>query len=142
MDSDYIACGGFNIEDTFSLLTSEKHTENKPITDSKSDLQDSTPYTIKDIKDKLFDALCSHNLIIPKVIRESPSNLTQTKHFDQIGYHQYSDSTITFVTGGVIDFVGAVYKNDSKLEYKLTDHLPMWAVFSSRPDENPKYINP
>jgi len=90
----------------------------------------------------LFKQLRSGGLIVPEDIQNSPSNLTKTKHFDQIGYHQYKDSTINFVKGGTIDFVGAVYRNDKKLKYKLTDHLPMWAVFSAKPDKKLKYINP
>lgn len=119
LDSDYIACGDFNIE----RILKE---------DSKA----------KGDRDKLFGALQSHGLIIPNDIRRSPSNLAQNKHFDQIGYHQYDDSTIEFKKGGIIDFVGAVYKGDSKMKYKLTDHLPVWAVFGTSQDDSPKYINP
>lgn len=118
LDSDYIACGDFNIEKVKENVDSENPLE------------------------KLFSALQSKGLIIPPEIRSSPSNLTKTKHFDQIGFHKYKDSTISFRTGGVIDFVGAVYAGDSKLRYKLTDHLPMWAVFDTKPDKKPKYINP
>ena len=84
----------------------------------------------------------SKGLIVEDKIKESPSNLAKNRHFDQIAYHQYDDSTIKFVDGGVIDFVGAVYRGDSKLRYKLTDHLPMWAVFETEEDKKPKYINP
>lgn len=90
----------------------------------------------------MFELLQSKGLIIPDEIKNSPSNLSQTKHFDQIAYHQYGDSTISFVDGGIIDFVGAVYRGDKKLRYKITDHLPMWAVFEITPDDNPKFINP
>ncbi|HLG34725.1 MAG TPA: hypothetical protein VI757_07570 [Bacteroidia bacterium] len=121
-DSDYIACGDFNIEDVRSELK-KKGAKEDPL-------------------EGLFDALLSGGIIVPDDIRNSPSNLTKTKHFDQIGFHKYKDSTITFQKGGVIDFMGAVYINDKKLKYKLTDHLPMWAVFSTSKDKNPKYINP
>lgn len=124
LDSDYIACGDFNIED---VRVKEQKRKRR---------------TKKDVLRKLFGALRSGGLIVPKDIQDSPSNLTQTKHFDQIGYHKYSDSTIKFEKGGIIDFVGAVYINDPKLKYKLTDHLPMWAVFSVSKDKNPIYINP
>ena len=119
LDSDYIACGDFNIEKV--LKKDEK---------AKGD------------RDKLFGALESRGLVIPDEIKKSPSNLTKNKHFDQIGYHQYDDSTIKFKKGGVIDFVGAVYKDDNKMRYKLTDHLPVWAVFETSKDPTPKYINP
>ncbi len=124
LDSDYIACGDFNIEQV-----------NEQISKGKKDGS-------KEILKQLFAALQSNGLIVEKDIQNSPSNLTKTKHFDQIGYHKYKDSTIKFVKGGVIDFVGAVYVGDSKLKYKLTDHLPMWAVFSTSKDKNPKYLNP
>lgn len=121
LDSDYIACGDFNIERIRAKIRKKKK---------------------KDPIDGLFAALQSKGLIVPEVIQNSRSNLTQTRHFDQIAYHQYGDSTISFVDGGIIDFVGAVYRGDKKLRYKLTDHLPMWAVFDTTKDENPKYINP
>jgi hypothetical protein len=59
-----------------------------------------------------------------------------------VAYKRYPDSTVSFVKGGVIDFMGAVYIGDRKLKYKLTDHLPMWAVFNTKRDRKPKYINP
>lgn len=122
LDSDYIVCGDFNIEDTRSHLK-EKGAKEDPL-------------------DGLFDALLSGGIIIPDDIRNSPSNLSKNKHFDQIGFHKYKDSTLEYIKGGVIDFVGAVYVNDPKLKYKLTDHLPMWAVFKTSKDKNPKFINP
>lgn len=121
LDSDYIACGDFNIERVRAKIRKKKK---------------------EDPLEGLFDALQSKGLIVEDDIKNSPSNLSKTKHFDQIAYHKYDDSTISFVKGGVIDFVGAVYRNDPKLKYKLTDHLPMWAVFETSPDLKPKYINP
>ena len=74
-----------------------------------------------------------------KILRTLGTNLDRTKHYDQIGYHQYDDSTIEFVRGNVIDFVGAVFpKSNGK---QLSDHLPLWAEFSIRPDKNPLKIN-
>jgi len=120
LDSDYIACGDFNIE---RVRAKTKKTKEDPL-------------------DDLFDALQSKGLIIPDDIQNSPSNLSKDRHFDQIAYHKYDDTTISFVKGGVIDFVGAVYQNDKKLKYRLTDHLPIWAVFETTPDKKPKFINP
>ena len=122
LDSDYIICGDFNIE---KILTKNARAKDKP-----------------SYRDKLFGALESKGLIIPDDIRKSPSNLARTKHFDQIGYHQYDTSTIKFKKGGLIDFVGAVYVDDGKMKYKLTDHLPVWAVFETSQDLTPKYLNP
>ena len=122
LDSDYIICGDFNIE---KILTKDARAKDK-----------------LGYRDKLFGALESKGLIIPDDIRRSPSNLTKTKHFDQIGYHQYDTSTIKFKKGGVIDFVGAVYTDDNKMRYNLTDHLPVWAIFETSKDPEPKYINP
>ena len=128
LDSDFIACGDFNIEDTKRKIA---HRENKrKISDKQKILKG------------LFDDLLSEELVVPEDIRNSPSNLTQTKHFDQIGFHTYEDSTIEFVKGGTIDFVDAIYQGDKKAKYKFTDHLPMWAVFSVKADKSPKYINP
>jgi len=124
LDSDYIICGDFNIEHVHEEM---EKVERKGRT--------------KEILKQLFGALISEGLIIPEDIQNSPSNLDKTKHYDQIGYQHYDDSTIEFKQGGVIDFVGAVYINDPKLEYKMTDHLPMWAEFSTSKDKKPKFIN-
>jgi exonuclease III len=121
LDSDYIACGDFNIERVKTKMSKNGRTG---------------------IIDELFAALRSGGLIIDEIIQNSPSNLSRTKHFDQIGYHRYKDSTIEFQTGGTIDFTDAVYVGDPKVAYKLTDHLPMWASFLTSKDKNPKYINP
>ncbi|TBR21685.1 MAG: hypothetical protein EPO63_08400 [Candidatus Nitrosotenuis sp.] len=123
LDSDYVICGDFNIESVHAELKKSKSAS-------------------KDILNDLFGALQSQGLVIEQDIQNSPSNLDKTKHFDQIGYMKYPDSTIKFVKGGVIDFIDAVYIGDPKVKFKLTDHLPMWAVFSTTPDKNPKYINP
>jgi len=56
--------------------------------------------------------------------------------------HQHPGSTIEFKQGGTIDFTGAIYVDDPKLKFKLTDHLPRWAEFSTVPDRNTKHINP
>lgn len=125
LDSDFIACGDFNIEKAkVARSKSKKMSERRKILEG------------------LFGQLESGGLIIPDDIRNSPSNLTKTKHYDQIGFHRYDDSTIDFVKGGTIDFKGAVYRNDKRMRYKFTDHLPMWAVFSTKRDKNPLYINP
>ena len=123
LDSDYIACGDFNIEQVHAQIAKKKGKKSE-------------------ILGRLFDALQSQGLIIEEDIRNSPSNLDKTKHFDQIGYHKYKDSTIKFLKGGVIDFIGAVYVGDKKIQFKMSDHLPMWAAFSTSRDKNPKYINP
>ena len=98
---------------------------------------------MSEIRKSLFDALTSKGLIIPPEIRGLGTNLDRTKHYDQIGYHQYADSTIEFVRGNVIDFVGAVFPESNKTELRtnLSDHLPLWAEFSIRPDDCPMKIN-
>jgi len=131
LDPDYIACGDFNIE---QALKDEMTTHDIP---RKRESE-------KEILEKLFDALTSKELIIPDAIRESPTNRDQTKHYDQIGYHNYPDSTIKFEKGAAINWVGAVFQELSgkKLTTALSDHLPLWAEFSIEPDTNPKHINP
>ena len=126
LDSDYIICGDFNIEQARTEMQKDI---------GKSDSN-------KEILKKLFGALVSNGLIIPEDIQNSPTSLDKTKHFDQIGYQHYPDSTVEFKRGGAIDFIGAAYVDDPKLKFKLTDHLPLWAEFSTIPDKKPKYINP
>lgn len=130
LDSDYIICGDFNIEDVRAVMQADLKKKKKPSTGDADPVED------------LFDALLSGGLIVPDDIRNSPTNLSQDKHYDQIAFMKYKDSTVSFVKGGVIDFNGAVYVGDPKLRFKFTDHLPMWAVFDTKPDKKPKYINP
>ena len=126
LDPDYIACGDFNIVEA---LEQEKQSNTELV----------VKQTDSEIREALFDALTSKGLIIPPEIRTLGTNLDRTKHYDQIGYHQYDDSTIEFVRGNVIDFVGAVFpKSNGK---QLSDHLPLWAEFSISPDKNPLKIN-
>lgn len=126
LDSDYIICGDFNIEQVREGI--EKSGGSKDAT--------------REILRQLFGALVSRGLVIPEEIQQSPTSLDRTKHYDQIGYQHYPDSTIQFRRGGVIDFVGAVYQGDPKLKFKMTDHLPLWAEFGTSQDRKPKYINP
>lgn len=126
LDSDYIVCGDCNIEQVRTEM--EKSAGN--------------PDSAKMILKQLFGALISQGLVIPEDMQNSPTSLDKTKHYDQIGYQHYPDSTIEFKQGGIIDFIGAVYVDDPKLKFKLTDHLPLWAEFSTIPDKNPKHINP
>jgi len=76
LDSDYIACGDFNVERIRAKIRKTK--KDDPI-------------------DELFAALQSKGLIVEADIQNSPSNLSQDKHFDQIAYHKYDDSTISFL---------------------------------------------
>ena len=139
LDPDYIVCGDFNIEQAMAYESQES-------TKRQSDL------TYTKILDSLFSALTSKGLIIPDAIRRLGTNLDRTKHYDQIGYHQYDDSTIEFVRSNVIDFVGAVFpelgdkpldnrQTRKHLTTKLSDHLPLWAEFSIKPDNKPFEIN-
>lgn len=101
-------------------------------------------FNIKDIGGKFFKALRSGGLRVPKEIQRLGTNLSKKKHFDQIAYHRYRDSTLIYTgRANVIDFVGAVYTDvPEKLKYRLTDHLPLWAEFTVSPDRNPRRINP
>ena len=130
LDSDYIACGDFNVGKAIEQ-------------EERKDTERRTSQTVSEIRKSLFDALTSKGLIIPPEIRDLGTNLDRTMHYDQIGYHHYSDSTIEFVKGNVIDFVGAVFPESDRTELrtKLSDHLPLWAEFSIRPDNCPMKIN-
>ena len=86
---------------------------------------------------------------MPEDIRKSPTNLTNDKHYDQIGYQHYEEnkkknitaSTIEFKKGGVIDFVDALNPQFEKLSHDFTVHLPLWAEFKIKPDKKPIQIN-
>ena len=131
LDPDYIACGDFNIEQALNDEMATYGISRKKETETE-------------ILEKLFAALTSKELIIPDAIRKSPTNRDQTKHYDQIGYHNYPDSTIKFENGAAINWVGAVFRelSGAQLTKALSDHLPLWAEFSIQPDTNSKHINP
>lgn len=132
LDPDYIVCGDFNIEEAvqYELKKGNKKTDSA-------------------IRKSLFSALTKHNLIVPEKIRETPTNLTKDKHFDQIGYQRYEEnkkknitaSTIKFTTGGAVDFVDALKPQFKKLSHDFTDYLPLWAEFKIKPDKKPIQIN-
>ena len=132
LDPDYIACGDFNIEEAV-----------------KYELQRDGKKTDSDIRKSLFNALTKNKLIVPDEIRNSPTNLTKDKHYDQIAFQYYKEnkkkkitaSTIKFETGAAIDFVDALNPQFEKLSDDFTDHLPLWAEFKIKPDKNPIQIN-
>ncbi|MEE8133054.1 MAG: hypothetical protein V3T40_05725 [Nitrososphaerales archaeon] len=101
-------------------------------------------FNIEKIEDEYYKALRSGGLCVPKEIQGLGTNLSKTMHYDQIAYHRYRDSTLIY-TGRAnrIDFVGAAFTDrPEKLQYDLTDHLPLWAEFTVSPDKNPRKINP
>jgi exonuclease III len=69
LDSDYIVCGDFNIEDVRAVMKD----------DMKKKKQDSSGD--KDPVHGLFDALLSGGLEVPEDIRYSPSNLEKRQAF-------------------------------------------------------------
>lgn len=101
---------------------------------------------IEKIGDPYYKALKSGGLIIPEEVQATATNLTRDKHFDQIAYHKYKDSTIVFSKAGTVDFTKSVFKELTlkKKSYEMTDHLPLWSEFQVSPDKGDpqSWLNP
>ena len=53
------------------------------------------------------------------------------KHYDQIAWFRDDLTLLSEGRAGVIDFVGAVFKDMStrSMTYRVSDHLPLWVEF-------------
>lgn len=94
--------------------------------------------------DRFFNALESGGLIVENAIKKLKSNYLKNKHYDQIAYYHYADSTIEFSKAGVVDFTNVVFKEmtSRKLSYALSDHLPLWTEFKIKHYEHEQFLNP
>jgi len=104
-------------------------------------------FNIENIDDKYFQALKSGGLHVPKEIQSLPTNLKGDKHYDQIAFVKYKDSTAVFSgKAGIVDFKDILFTDMTlkQKSYALTDHLPLWAELHVSPDTgNPnEWINP
>lgn len=104
-------------------------------------------FNIENIDDRYFQALKSGGLHVPQEIQQLTTNFEGDKHFDQIAFVEYNDSTAVFSgKAGVIDFRDVLFTDMTLKEksYVLTDHLPLWAELRVSPDKgNPNdWINP
>jgi endonuclease/exonuclease/phosphatase family metal-dependent hydrolase len=83
----------------------------------------------------LFNAFVSTGLVVPEQLRGLKTTFgTEPKFYDQIAWFMGSDMRLPFAgRAGVIDFVGAVFKELTPLEtsFRVSDHFPLWAEFET-----------
>jgi endonuclease/exonuclease/phosphatase family metal-dependent hydrolase len=83
----------------------------------------------------LFEAFVSKGLVVPEQLWGLKTTFgTQPKFYDQIAWFMGSDMRLPFTGGaGVIDFVGAVFKELTPQEtsFRVSDHFPLWAEFET-----------
>jgi hypothetical protein len=81
----------------------------------------------------LFQAFISTGLFVPDELRGLKTTTgKEAKFYDQIAWFQ-GDINLNFNRrAGVIDFVGAVFKNlrSNQLPSRISDHFPIWVEFS------------
>lgn len=91
-------------------------------------------FNIPRVGDKLYKALTSKGLRMPKKLRGAHgTNLSKDKHYDQI-LNSPMSKHFSVKNGGSLDFFGKsfkplyrnVQKSKRQLTYELSDHLPLW----------------
>jgi endonuclease/exonuclease/phosphatase family metal-dependent hydrolase len=80
-------------------------------------------FNIFTTNDETFAALEKKKFYVPDALRTAPSNLTKTKHFDQIAFRLKLDSDMTVFSkekqnAGAFDFSESVYRDDDTEIYK------------------------
>lgn len=106
--------------------------------------------------DKTFKALVKAGFFIPEQLQQLPSNIDQSKHYDQMAFisHAYDPEmvkdSLTRCKAGVFNFFESVYRDEDEKMYRtemgegykqarnqtayyrqwrtfhISDHLPMW----------------
>lgn len=83
----------------------------------------------------LFQAFVDKGLVVPEALRNLKTTFgASPKHYDQIAWFMGRDMRLPFSgSAGVVDFVGAVFKELSPLEtsFRVSDHFPLWAEFET-----------
>jgi endonuclease/exonuclease/phosphatase family metal-dependent hydrolase len=81
----------------------------------------------------LFQAFISTGLFVPPQLWGLKSTFaTDPKYYDQIAWFQ-GDLNLAFTgRAGVVDFVGAVFKEMTarSMSYRVSDHFPLWVEFA------------
>lgn len=92
--------------------------------------------------DERYQAFVSTGLKVPEDLHEIRRTIYDgsTKFYDQIAWFENEDNiaqlSIKYVRGGTLKFSPYVLKNrdlsSSQLSWRISDHLPLWAEFSTR----------
>lgn len=91
--------------------------------------------------DPRYEAFVSTGLKVPEDLHDLPRTVYEngTKFYDQIAWFQdhqnVSQLSIRYIKGGIFNFVPHVLRNreltTSQLSWRMSDHLPLWAEFST-----------
>ena len=102
-------------------------------------------FNVPDAKGKLYKALTSNGLKVPKGIldKDLGSDLEKGKRYDQILVAPHFPDTFS-QNGGVLDifdgsfqplYAGITQKTDDQLTYQMSDHLPLWIEINTDDDQ-------
>jgi len=104
-------------------------------------------------EDVLYDAFTSGGLEIhqhfhdlPRTIRDKGKKPSDRNFYDQIAWFTGEDGkpalSLKYLKGGYFDFTACVYigMSNSKLEWRMSDHFPLWAEFELEPVEEEEVI--
>jgi endonuclease/exonuclease/phosphatase family metal-dependent hydrolase len=118
-------------------------------------------FNIFEIGDATAQAIRDAGFILPPELTKKPSNLTQTKHYDQIAFFQPERPNmpppLTLTSAGVFQWQNIVYRSNQakdyekdRLEsgsnmafptwrtYQMSDHDPMWVELAT--DRSRQYL--
>jgi endonuclease/exonuclease/phosphatase family metal-dependent hydrolase len=97
-------------------------------------------FNIPKVDDKLFKAITSKGLRIPKKLRgiKHGSNLKKDKRYDQILHYPVHTKCFTnnagvldFYTAGIAKLYPGLQLTKTKFTYELSDHLPLWVQLNT-----------
>ncbi|MCL2246407.1 MAG: endonuclease/exonuclease/phosphatase family protein [Lentimicrobiaceae bacterium] len=99
-------------------------------------------FNIPKVKDKTMEALESNDFFVPAAIKEHPSDLGTTKHYDQIAFNLKLDKNMTLFSekeqkAGAFNFTKTVYSEKDVDIYKA--YFPNNKVKGKTQDEILKY---
>jgi endonuclease/exonuclease/phosphatase family metal-dependent hydrolase len=82
----------------------------------------------------LFDAFISHGLWVPQELWGLKTTYgNEPKFYDQIAWFRDDLDLVTEGRAGVVDFVGAVFKELTRrsMTFRVSDHFPLWIEFQT-----------
>lgn len=91
--------------------------------------------------DPRYEAFVSTGLKVPEDLHDLPRTVYEnsTKFYDQMAWFQdtqnISQLSIDYIKGGIFNFIPHVLRDKglttSQLSWRISDHLPLWAEFST-----------
>ena len=78
---------------------------------------------------------------LPRTLKDKGADPDDRNYYDQISWFTGADGkpalSLRFLKGGYFDFTACVFRgmSNSKLEWRMSDHFPLWAEFEVAPTE-------